>query len=71
MLIAPLQEFLRVYDVLRNELLDDKLIKGQPAFAKEHLKRVRCFLLTLNESGLDSSGIYFADERCMAIKASA
>jgi hypothetical protein len=31
---------MRVYEVLRNGLLEDKLISGQPAFAKEHLKKV-------------------------------
>lgn len=36
-----LQEFMKVYDILRNGLLDDKLIGGQPAFATEHLKKVK------------------------------
>jgi len=31
---------MKVYEVLRDGLLEDKLISGQPAFAKEHLKKV-------------------------------
>ena len=31
---------MRVYEVLRNGLLEDKLIGKQPAFASNHLKKV-------------------------------
>lgn len=31
---------MKVYEVLRDGLLEDKLISGQPAFAKEHLKKM-------------------------------
>jgi len=35
------QEFMRVYEVLREELLDDDLIAGQPSFSAEYMRKVR------------------------------
>ena len=34
------QEFMHVYDTLRDELVADPLTAGQPHFAADHLKRV-------------------------------
>ena len=36
-----LQEFMRVYDILREELLADDLIAGQPSFSAEYMRKVR------------------------------
>lgn len=36
----PAQDFLRVYETLRDELVADPLTDGQPQFAADHLKRV-------------------------------
>ena len=52
---VAMQEFLRVYNVLRDELLNDEIIAGQPTFAKEHLKKVMLNLpitLTITQSTL-------------------
>ena len=35
-----IQEFMRVYDVLREELLADDLIAGQPSFSAEYMGKV-------------------------------
>ena len=35
-----MQDFMATYDQLRDELLNDDIIAGQPEFAKQHLKRV-------------------------------
>ena len=34
------QEFMRVYEVLREELMADDLIAGQPSFSAEYMKKV-------------------------------
>ena len=34
------QDFKRVYETLRDELVADPLTEGQPQFAADHLKRV-------------------------------
>ncbi len=34
------QEFLRVYDVLRGELIEDDLIAAQPGFSAEYMKKL-------------------------------
>ena len=34
------QDFMRVYETLREELVADPLTEGQPQFAADHLKRV-------------------------------
>ena len=41
-LINPsfLQRFLGVFDVLREELINDSLLGDQPAFAQQHLREV-------------------------------
>lgn len=37
------QEFLQVFETLKNELVNDPLIAGQPDFAQKWLQRVRSF----------------------------
>ncbi len=35
-----LQEFMKVYDALREELMSDELIAGQPSFSAEYMRKV-------------------------------
>lgn len=44
---------MHAYEVLRNGLLEDKLISGQPAFAKEHLKKVHTASLCTEHMEMD------------------
>ena len=39
-LIALMQEFMRVYDVLREDLLKDDLIADQPKFSADYMRKV-------------------------------
>lgn len=43
------QEFLSVYQALRNELIDDELLVGQPNFARTYLGEV-CFSSSYTQS---------------------
>ncbi len=38
--VPAVQEFVRVYETLRDELVADPLTAGQPEFAAQHLKQV-------------------------------
>ena len=38
----PVQDFEKVYQVLRAQLLDDPLVGGQPDFACQHMGKVSC-----------------------------
>ena len=39
--VAHMQEFMRVYDVLREDLLRDDLIADQPKFSADYMRKVR------------------------------
>lgn len=39
------QSFLDTYEVLRNELVNDPMLEGQPVAAQEWLKEVRIFMM--------------------------
>lgn len=43
--VCVVQEFMRVYEVLREELLVDDLIAGQPKFSADHMRKVNPFIL--------------------------
>ena len=38
-----IQEFLKVFEELRDELLEDEILKGQPEESREWLEKVRLF----------------------------
>ena len=38
--VALMQEFMRVYDVLREDLLTDDLIADQPKFSADYMRKV-------------------------------
>ena len=38
--VALMQEFMRVYDVLREDLLKDDLIADQPKFSADYMRKV-------------------------------
>jgi hypothetical protein len=41
------QSFLDTYEVLRNELVNDSMLEGQPVAAQEWLKEVRIIITRL------------------------
>ena len=38
---CAVQDFMKVYEILREELLTDDLIAGQPSFSAEYMRKVR------------------------------
>ena len=38
--VTSMQEFMRVYDVLREDLLKDDLIADQPRFSADYMRKV-------------------------------